>query len=101
MKKKLFVLCTLATININFSQEKDTQSIDHEAFEVKRFKDPKNKLKAEDLKNLSFAYSYDITISKLGLNTGGSHELTIIYQWANRKNRRFTKRKRVVPCAKF
>lgn len=51
--------------------------------------------------SLSFAYSYDITISKLGLNSGGSHELTIIYEWANRKNRRFTKRKRVVPCAKF
>jgi type IX secretion system PorP/SprF family membrane protein len=51
--------------------------------------------------NLSFAYSYDITISSLGLNSGGSHELTVIYEWANRKNRRFTKRKRVVPCAKF
>lgn len=50
---------------------------------------------------LSFAYSYDITISTLGLNTGGSHELTVTYEWANRKNRRFTKRKRVVPCAKF
>jgi len=51
--------------------------------------------------NLSFAYSYDITISKLGLNTGGSHELTVTYEWSNRKNRRFTRRKRVVPCAKF
>lgn len=50
--------------------------------------------------NLSFAYSYDITISKLGLNTGGSHELNIIYEWANRKNKR-SKRKRVIPCAKF
>ena len=49
---------------------------------------------------LSFAYSYDITISKLGLNTGGSHEITIVYEWANRKNKR-SKRKRVVPCAKF
>jgi len=49
---------------------------------------------------LSFAYSYDITISKLGLNTGGSHELTIVYEWANKKNKR-SKRKRVVPCAKF
>lgn len=51
--------------------------------------------------NLSFAYSYDITISNLGLNTGGSHELTVTYQWANRKNKRLTKRKRVVSCPKF
>ncbi|RLD27559.1 MAG: hypothetical protein DRI54_00895 [Bacteroidetes bacterium] len=51
--------------------------------------------------NLSFAYSYDITISKLGLNTGGSHELTVVYEWANRKNRRSSRRKRVIPCAKF
>ena len=51
--------------------------------------------------NLSFAYSYDITISVLGLNTGGSHELTVTYEWANRKNKRYTHRKRVVPCAKF
>ena len=50
---------------------------------------------------LSFAYSYDITISKLGLNTGGSHELTVIYEWANRKNKRLTRRRRIIPCAKF
>jgi len=51
--------------------------------------------------SLSFAYSYDITISTLGLNTGGSHELTVIYEWANRRNKRFTRRKRTIPCAKF
>lgn len=46
-------------------------------------------------------YSYDITISMLGLNTGGSHELTITYEWANKNNRRHSKRRRVIPCAKF
>lgn len=45
-------------------------------------------------------YSYDFTISKLGIgNTGGSHEISLIYEWAN-DNDRF-KRRRIVPCAKF
>jgi len=46
-------------------------------------------------------YSYDITISQLGLNTGGSHEITIIYEWANKNNRRHSRKRRVIPCAKF
>ncbi len=46
-------------------------------------------------------YSYDITTSKLSLgNTGGSHELSFTYQWANKRNMRKVKR-RIVPCAKF
>ena len=50
---------------------------------------------------MRMGYSYDITISQLGLNTGGSHELTITYEWANRKNKRHSRRKRIIPCAKF
>jgi type IX secretion system PorP/SprF family membrane protein len=46
-------------------------------------------------------YSYDITTSNLSLgNTGGSHEVSLTYQWANKRNLRKVKR-RVVPCAKF
>lgn len=51
--------------------------------------------------NFNIGYSYDLTISKLGLNSGGSHEITVTYEWANRKNRRITRRKRIIPCAKF
>jgi len=50
---------------------------------------------------MNVGYSYDITISQLGLSTGGSHEITIAYEWANKNNRRNTKRRRVIPCAKF
>ncbi len=46
-------------------------------------------------------YSYDITISQLSLgSSGGAHELSIIYEWANRRNKNLSKR-RIIPCAKF
>lgn len=46
-------------------------------------------------------YSYDITLSQLGINTGGSHEITVTYEWANKNNRRHSRKRRVIPCAKF
>lgn len=54
-----------------------------------------------EVNGVSIGYSYDITISQLGLNTGGSHEITIVYEWANRNNKRHTRKRRVIPCAKF
>ncbi|MCC6599745.1 MAG: PorP/SprF family type IX secretion system membrane protein [Crocinitomicaceae bacterium] len=46
-------------------------------------------------------YSYDITVSTLGIgSSAGSHELTLSYQWSNKKNLSSMK-KRIVPCAKF
>jgi len=51
---------------------------------------------------LSIGYSYDITISKLGLVTKGSHEISIIYEFAQPEYKRDQRRKRfMVPCAKF
>lgn len=48
-----------------------------------------------------FAYSYDITVSQLSVGaSGGAHEISIIYEWANKRNARLGKR-RIVPCAKF
>ena len=45
-----------------------------------------------------FTYSYDITISKLTMNSGGAHEISLIYEWPKKaKNRRH----KVVPCPKF
>jgi len=42
-------------------------------------------------------YSYDMTISRLSSNSAGSHEISLIYEFAQEK-----KRKRIlVPCAKF
>lgn len=53
------------------------------------------------INGMRIGYSYDITISHLGLNTGGSHELTIAYEWANKNNKRHSRKRRVIPCAKF
>lgn len=51
-------------------------------------------------RNLRIGYSYDVTVSRLLSDSGGAHEISIIYEAASRrqkrKNRRF-----LVPCAKF
>lgn len=51
-------------------------------------------------RNFRIGYSYDATISRLATNTGGSHEISLVYEVASkrskRKNRRF-----LTPCAKF
>jgi len=49
---------------------------------------------------LSFAYSYDFTLSKLIATTGGSHEISINYRFANPN---LSRRKKIhaVPCPHF
>jgi|688.fasta_scaffold03259_9 type IX secretion system PorP/SprF family membrane protein len=48
-----------------------------------------------------FGYSYDITVSRLGIgSSAGSHEVSIAYQWSNKHNQR-SKKIRIMPCAKF
>lgn len=49
--------------------------------------------------SFSFAYSYDITMSKLINTTGGSHEVSINYKFRNPQNKR--KRIRAIPCPEF
>lgn len=46
-----------------------------------------------------FAYSYDITLSQLWGNTGGAHELSLVYEKPRKKKRRW--RFRTVPCPTF
>jgi type IX secretion system PorP/SprF family membrane protein len=51
--------------------------------------------------NYKIGYSYDITVSTLGVgSSAGSHEITLSYQWANKHNEKSNK-KRIMPCAKF
>lgn len=53
-------------------------------------------------KDLRIGYSYDLTISRLISNTGGSHEVSIVYEYATAKKRKKKrKQKFLVPCAKF
>jgi type IX secretion system PorP/SprF family membrane protein len=48
---------------------------------------------------LSFAYSYDITMSKLINSTGGSHEVSINYKFRSLQTRK--KKIRAIPCPEF
>lgn len=48
-----------------------------------------------------FGYSYDITISKLAVNSGGAHEVTMVFEIADKRKKKSMSRRRVVPCAKF
>ncbi len=43
-------------------------------------------------------YSYDLTLSKLTLASGGSHELTLVYSIKHKKKRKILK---MLPCPKF
>ncbi len=45
----------------------------------------------------SFGYSYDFTISNLMNSTGGSHELSIIYEFQTK----FRKKYHAIPCPEF
>jgi len=53
------------------------------------------------LQEIGVAYSYDATISRLVINTGGTHEVSAVFLF-NQKQRRKKRAKRViVPCPRF
>lgn len=51
-------------------------------------------------KSVKFAYSYDVTISKIWGNTGGSHEISLIYEYINPRKKRKRRRMKLA-CPKF
>ncbi|GAB4283681.1 MAG: hypothetical protein Kow0068_08610 [Marinilabiliales bacterium] len=51
------------------------------------------------LDKIKFAYSYDFTISRLVLNTAGSHEISIIYEF--NQNIHLKRKAAIIPCPKF
>ena len=51
---------------------------------------------------ISVGYSYDLTISKLTLASGGAHEISLIYEWTQPKYKRDNMKKDfMMPCMKF
>jgi len=53
-------------------------------------------------KDFGMAYSYDLTTSKLITNSGGSHEVSLVWEFASEREKRKRKRSRfLIPCAKF
>jgi type IX secretion system PorP/SprF family membrane protein len=57
------------------------------------------KLGAKDAINLG--YSFDYTISKLGIGSGGAHEFSLVYTWPMRNPRKPPRDKLVIPCPDF
>jgi len=54
------------------------------------------------INDFRIGYSYDITISRLIFDTGGSHEISLIYEFASREKKRIEAGKGfVIPCAKY
>lgn len=51
-------------------------------------------------RDFRLGYSYDITVSKLRGSTQGSHEISLVYEWAPKK-KKLSYRRFLVPCAKF
>lgn len=49
---------------------------------------------------LRISYSYDVTISRLARNSGGAHEISLVYEVANKRKKR-RKGLLLVPCPKF
>ncbi len=54
-----------------------------------------------EIRKLKFGYSFDITLSPLITSTAGSHEVSLIYEFADPKKNKYSKRKRIIPCARF
>jgi len=55
------------------------------------------------LNDFSFAYSYDLTVSKLGpASSGGSHEIALIFQFETKRSPKHVSRKeKFTPCPAF
>jgi hypothetical protein len=54
------------------------------------------------LKNLTIGYSYDFTVSEMQTSTGGSHEISIVYEFVAKPVRRSVKKKyKLIPCPTF
>ena len=57
------------------------------------------KLGSKDAINVG--YSFDYTISKLGMGSGGAHEFSLVYTWPMRDPRKPPADKLVIPCPDF
>jgi type IX secretion system PorP/SprF family membrane protein len=93
--------------NVLFQKQGDFQQLDLGFYAIKgavvggfwyRNQDAVILLIGIDKRNIKFGYSYDVTISKLTLATGGSHELSLIFQFQCRPKRHTY---RVVNCPSF
>ncbi len=50
---------------------------------------------------INIGYSFDYTVSKLGIGSGGAHEFSLAYTWPMRNPRKPPADKLVIPCPDF
>ena len=50
------------------------------------------------MEQFDVGYSYDFTVSELGADSGGAHELSIMYRLSIKKNNKVTRKEKFVPC---
>lgn len=53
-----------------------------------------------EVNDLRIGYSYDVTISRLVSDSGGAHEISLVFEAASRRKKRSRKRFQI-PCPKF
>lgn len=51
--------------------------------------------------NLNIGYSFDYTLSELGIGSGGAHEVSLAYEFPLRSRKIPPKNVRLIPCPKF
>ena len=51
--------------------------------------------------NFDVGYSYDITVSRFGINSGGSHEISMMYQFNVIKAHKIKRKEKFIPCPTF
>ncbi|EMR01257.1 Bacteroidetes-specific putative membrane protein [Cesiribacter andamanensis AMV16] len=51
--------------------------------------------------NLNMGYSFDYTLSSLGMATGGAHEVSLVYNLQLNRNKKPPLNTRVIPCPDF
>jgi len=56
-------------------------------------------LGAEMAEQWQLGYSYDITLSNLTMKSGGSHEISLIYEWP--RSSKYMQKRRPIPCPRF
>ncbi len=54
------------------------------------------------MKNLTIGYSYDFTVNEMQTTSGGSHEISLVYEFTAKPVQRSVKKKyRLIPCPTF
>jgi len=68
---------------------------------IQKLDDILGQLEEKKKEIINIGYSYDITLSNLGTQSGGAHEFSISYAWFSGDPRKPPKNVRLIPCPNF